>query len=46
MLVAPGQTAAAPIETEAIEQKDVPGGERFHGCVSHARPNFREFSTI
>jgi hypothetical protein len=34
-LVAPGQTAAAPIETEAVEQKDVPSGEHFHGCVSH-----------
>jgi hypothetical protein len=40
MRVAPEETAAAPIETEAAEQKHIPGGERFHGCVSHTRPNF------
>ena len=40
-LVAPGKTTGAPIKTEAIEQKHVPGGERFHGCVSHTRPIFQ-----
>jgi hypothetical protein len=40
MRVAPEETAAAPIETEAAEQKHIPSGERFHGCVSHTRPNF------
>ena len=46
MRVAPEETAAAPIETEAVEQEDVPSGERFHGCVSHTRPNFGNYHNL
>ena len=42
-LVAPKQTAAAPIEAEVIEQKNVLSGERVHGCISHAHPIFQTF---
>jgi hypothetical protein len=43
VLVAPEQTAAAPIEAEAFEKKNVPRAERLHADVSHARQNFGRF---
>src|ERR1700726_2909526 len=42
-LVAPEQTAAARVEAEAFEQKNVPPAERVHMSDSHAPQNSRKF---
>jgi len=43
-LVAPEQTAAAPVEAETLEQKNVSGGKRVHKAAPYARQIFRRFA--